>query len=184
MNLVIAAHKEDFEKGIAFLEQELSALRTGRATPALVEHIRVHAYDTMQELVGLASITTPDQRSILISPWDKSVLKNIEKAIQESDIGLMPIVQGDGIRITIPAMTEESRKKLAKVVGEKAEEAKVSIRGVRDDVRNEVIQGEKDGQITEDDKYRILEELDEVTATYNERIKTMAAEKEQEIMTM
>ncbi len=184
MKQEIAQYKDLFEKPIAFLHSELSVLRTGRATPALVEHIHVEAYGTRQELMTLASISTPDSRTIVIEPWDKSVTKDIERGITEAGIGLNPTVQGTVIRIVLPILTEETRKNLIKVMHEKVEEARVGVRGARDEVKAVIVKAEKDKEIPEDDKYKFLEELDKFAAMYNEKIKKIAEDKETEIMTM
>jgi ribosome recycling factor len=184
MQQEIAQYKDLFEKPIAFLHSELSVLRTGRATPALVEHIHVEAYGSRQELMTLASISTPDARSIVIEPWDKSVLKDIERGITEAGIGLNPTVQGTLIRIVLPALTEETRKNLIKVMNEKVEEARVGVRGCRDEVKNMIVKAEKDKQLPEDEKYKLLEELDKFAAIYNDKIKRIAEDKEKEVMTM
>jgi ribosome recycling factor len=184
MRQEIAQYKELFEKSITFLRSELSVLRTGRATPALVEHISVEAYGSRQELMTLASISTPDQRSLAIEPWDKSVVKDIERAIIDAGIGLNPVVQGTLIRIILPALTEETRKNLIKIMHEKVEEARVGVRGARDEVKGVILKAEKDKEIPEDEKYKLLDELDKFAAAYNDKIKEIAEEKEKEIMTI
>lgn len=184
MKQEIAQYKDLFEKPITFLYSELAVLRTGRATPALVEHIHVEAYGSRQELMTLASISTPDARSIVIEPWDKSVLKDIERGITEAGIGLNPTVQGTLIRIVLPALTEETRKDLIKVMNEKVEEARVGVRGARDEVKVMIVQAEKEKEIPEDEKYKLLEDLDKFAALYNDKIKKIAEDKETEVMTM
>lgn len=184
MSDIISSYEPEFQKVLDFLASEISVLRTGRATPALVENVRVEAYESKQALVGLASISVPDNRTIVIEPWDKSVLKSIEKAISESDIGLNPVVQGDVIRIAMPALTEEGRKSLLKLLNEKLENARVGIRGVRDQVKGDIVKAEKDKEITEDDKYKMLEELDRKSGEHNDKIRKIGEEKEKEIMTL
>lgn len=184
MRQEIAQYKDLFEKTVTFLNNELSVLRTGRATPALVEHIHVEAYGSRQELMTLASISTPDARSIVIEPWDKSILKDLERGITESGIGLNPVVQGTLIRIVLPTLTEETRKNLIKVMHEKVEEARVGVRAARDEVKGIILQAEKDKEIAEDDKYKLLDELDKFAALYNDKIKAIAEAKEVEIMTI
>lgn len=184
MKQEIAQYRDLFEKPITFLHSELSVLRTGRATPALVEHIHVEAYGSRQELMTLASISTPDARSIVIEPWDKSVLKDIERGIEEAGIGLNPTVQGTLIRIVLPVLTEETRKNLIKIMNEKVEEARVGIRGVREEVKGIILQAEKDKEIPEDEKYKLLEDLDKYAAIFNDKIKKIAEDKETEVMTM
>lgn len=180
----ISAHNGEFQDSIDFLKLDLSSLRTGRATPALVENVMVEAYGARTALIGLASISTPDSRTLVIEPWDKGILKDIEKGIQEAKLGLNPVVQGKLVRITLPSLTEESRKELIKVMGEKLEQARIAVRGVRDAVKTEVLKAEKDKEISEDDKYRLLEQLDKTAAGWNDKIKKIGEDKEKEIMTI
>jgi ribosome recycling factor len=180
----IGAHQQDFQDAIDFLKMELASLRTGRATPALVENVQVEAYGARTPLIGLSSISAPDARTIAIDPWDKSILKNIETAINDAKLGLNPVVQGKLIRISLAPLTEESRRDLIKVMGEKLEGARISVRGVRDAIKQEVVQAEKDKEITEDEKYRALEALDKTTAVWNDKIKAIGEDKEKEIMTI
>jgi ribosome recycling factor len=180
----ISAHNGEFQDTLDFLKLDLSSLRTGRATPAIVENVMVEAYGARTALIGLASITAPDSRTIVIEPWDKGILKDIEKGIQEAKLGLNPVVQGKLVRISLPSLTEESRKELIKVMGEKLEAARIAVRGVRDAVKTEILQAEKDKEMSEDDKYRSLEQLDKVVAGWNEKIKKIGEDKEKEIMTI
>jgi len=180
----LSQHSSEFQDVVDFLKLDLSSLRTGRATPALVENVMVEAYGTRTTLVGLASITIPDSRTIVVEPWDKGIIKDIEKGIQEAKLGLNPVVQGKVVRISLPQLTEESRKDLIKVMGEKLEQARIAVRGVRDAVKTEVLKAEKDKEISEDDKYRLLEQLDKVAAGWNDKIKKIGEDKEKEIMTI
>ena len=180
----LADHQSGFQDVIEYLKTDISALRTGRANPAVVENVMVEAYETRSVLSGLAAISVPDARSILIDPWDKSILKNIEKAILEAKLGLNPSVQGQQIRIALPALTEESRKNLVKTLGEKLEHARKSVRNVRDEAKVAIQKAEKEKEISEDDKYRLLEQLDKTAAGINDRIKNIGEEKEKEIMTI
>lgn len=177
-------YKINFEKALDFLRKELGGLRTGRATPALVENILIDAYDSKMELKSLASINTLDSRTLIIEPWDKSVLKNIEKGIQAAGIGLNPIVDGPKIRLAMPLLTEESRKELIKVMGKKMEEARMSMRNIRDEIKGEIEKAEENKEISEDERFRLQDQLDEMTRNYNEKIKTLGEEKEKEIMTI
>jgi len=181
---IIESHKASFEGAITRLQDELSSLRTGRANPQLVENIQVMAYDQQQALVGLASITTPDSQTIQIEPWDKTIVKDIEKGIIEADLGFNPVVAGTVIRVPLPPLTEEGRMKLVKVLKEKLEEARISVRKVRDDVRTKITSAEKNGEISEDEKYRQHEDLDKLAANYNDKIKVIGDEKEKEVMTV
>ncbi len=180
----LAKFHPQFQQVVDFLKTDISALRTGRANPAIVENVMVEAYDSRTPLSGLASVTVPDARSILIDPWDKSILKNVEKAIIEAKLGLNPSIQGQQIRISLPALTEESRKALVKTLGDKLEHARKSVRNIRDEAKAEIQKAEKDKLVSEDEKYRLLEQLDKTAGGTNERIKHVGEEKEKEIMTI
>lgn len=184
MPSIINEHEEEFQKAIDFFKTEISGLRTGRATPALVENIPVMAYDQKMELKGLASISAPDPKTIVIDPWDKNLLKDIEKAINESDVGISPVVDGTVIRLNMPQMTEENRKEMVKILRQKAEQARVAIRGIREKVRDKIIKAEENKEITEDDRYKLQEQLDKHVNELNDTIERIADEKEQEIMTI
>ncbi|MDD5251347.1 MAG: ribosome recycling factor [Patescibacteria group bacterium] len=181
---IISAHQQEFQDAIDFLKLELGGLRTGRATPALVENIMVEAYGSRTQIKGLASISTPDSRTINIDPWDKNVVKDIERAIADANVGLTPNVQGKLIRISLQPLTEESRRDLIKIMGEKLEQARIGVRGVREAAKSEIVEAEKSKEIGEDEKYRLLEALDKTAAGWNEKIKEMGEEKEKEIMTI
>ncbi|MFH1046757.1 MAG: ribosome recycling factor [Patescibacteria group bacterium] len=178
----IESQKPAFEAKIDHLRTELTSLRTGRANPQLVDGIQVEAYGTFQALVGLASITTPDAHTIQIEPWDKSIVKSVEKAIIEADLGLNPMVAGTVIRIPLPPLTEEGRLKMVKVLKEKLEDARIGVRQAREEARTKITAAEKASEISEDDKYRMHEDLDKLAAAFNDRIKKIGDEKEDEIM--
>lgn len=178
---LLSESKGDFDKAVDHLAHELSGLRTGRATPALVEDIQVEAYGTMQPIKALGSISVPDAKTLAIEPWDTSVVKAIEKAIQESGIGINPTVDGKIIRLTMPMMTEESRQRLVKVMKEKMEDARVSIRRIREDVKKSI---EKQTGIGKDDIRTELEQLDKTVKELIAKVDAIGAKKEQEIMTV
>ena len=177
-------YKIKFEKALDFFRKELGGLRTGRATPALVEDLVIDAYDSKMDLKSLASINSLDARTLVIEPWDKTVLKNIEKGIQSAGIGLNPIADGNKIRLAMPSLTEESRKELIKVIGKKMEESRMSVRNIRDELKTEIEQAEENKEISEDDRFRLQDQLDEMTRSYNEKLKVIGEEKEKEIMTI
>ncbi|MDP3985359.1 MAG: ribosome recycling factor [bacterium] len=178
----IAGRKPEFQKAIDHFKEELGALRSGRANPAMLENVMVDAYGSTMPLKGVASVSVPDAKTLAIEPWDAGLVKSIEQALIAADLGMMPTVQGKLIRMVMPPMTEERRKQLVKVVKEKAEDARVALRGVRERVRDEVIEMEKEKQIAEDDRYRLQDELDKMTKQFNEIIEQIAVEKEEEIM--
>lgn len=184
LNQFIETKKNQFSDANEYLVKEYNALRTGRASAALVEDIMVEAYSAMTPLKQLASISIPDAKSIVIQPWDKSVLKDIEKAISVAGINVNPINDGTVIRINMTSLTEEDRKKMVKLVNQKAEEAKVKIRQVRESIREDIINAEKNKEIGEDDKYKFLKDLDEFTQEEVKKITNLAQEKEKEVMTI
>lgn len=181
---ILDVHKPEFTKVLDHLKTELSSLRTGRAHPSLVENIMVEAYGVKTPIRGLATITVIDPKTLVIEPWDKSVIKEIEKAIQLANIGVNPVNEGTKLRLSMPQLTEESRKELIKVLGQKLEQARISLRGIRDKIREEIVNAEKTKQITEDDKYRLQEELDKLVKEKNDQIKSIGEKKEQELMTI
>jgi len=178
------SNKPEFDKAIEHLKNEIAALRTGRATPALVEDISVEAYGVKTPLKGLASVSVSDPKTLLIEPWDKGVLKEIEKSIQLANIGINPVNEGVRLRLSIPSLTEESRRELIKILQQKLEQSRISLRSIRDKVRGEIIEAERQKQITEDDRYRSQEKLDELIEEYHFRIKEIGEQKEKEIMTI
>lgn len=179
----IDEHKEKFDKVIDHLKTDMSSIRTGRATPALVENIKVVAYEGGETMPveQLASISVPEARQLLIEPWDKSIIKAIEKAINESDMGLSVANEGGSLRLTIPLMTDEMRQKIMKLLNEKLEVARISMRGVRDKVKDEINKQEKDKEISEDEKYNLIDDLDELVKKYNNNVKELGEKKETEI---
>ena len=174
-------HKEHFEKSIEHLRQEISSLRTGRATPAIVEDVKVEAYGTVQDVKSIASISVADAKTLNIQPWDKGVLQAIETAIRNSDLGLSPVNDGVMIRLILPDLTSERRAELVKVLSKKLEEARISIRKIREDIRSEIDKKEKEKEISEDEKYDLQDELDDMVKEFNELIKKVGEEKEIEI---
>ncbi len=181
---IIDDHSGDFSKPIEHFSQELQGLRSGRANAGLVENITIDAYGTATPIKQMGNIAVTDSKSMTIEPWDKGMLAEIEKAIQAANVGLRTANEGTHIRVSVPEMTEDSRKELVKVLKTKMEEARVTIRGVRDKVKDEILAKEKSGELTEDDKFRLQKELDEYTAKCNDEIKQLADAKEKEIMTV
>jgi ribosome recycling factor len=174
----------EFEGVLSHLQDELRGLRTGRASTALVEGLQVEAYGTMQNLRDMAQISVPEARQIFIQPWDKSVLKDIEKAVQASTLGINPVNDGTGIRLTMPALTEERRKELTKVVGQYAEAARISVRNVRESIIKELKKMQDSGEVSEDERFRGEEQIQKKVEEINVRIRELAEVKEQEIMTV
>jgi ribosome recycling factor len=173
-----------FESAITHLNQELDSVRTGRAHPALVENIMVDYYGTKTPLIQLATIAIPDARTILIQPWDKNCTKDIEKALQISDLGLNPVNEGNTLLLPIPALTEERRKELVKIVNQKVEEARVAVRNIREEIWKSIRDQEKTGDISEDEMFRQQKDLQKLVDEFQENIKGISTKKETEIMTI
>lgn len=178
------AKKPDFDAVVAHFREEIAGLRSNRATPALVENIYVEAYGAQQPILSLASISVPDPRTLVIDPWDKSILKDIEKAIQVSGKGINPTNEGDIVRITISPMSEETRREIVKNLGALLEKSKASVRTVREGIRKEVLDLFGDKQMSEDDKFFHLKKLDEMTEKTQAVLTEIATNKEKEIMTV
>ncbi len=178
---ILDEHKPQFEKVLERLHEETATLRTGRASPALVENVQVEAYGTMQPIKALAAMSTPDARTLAIEPWDSSVTKAIETAIQASNIGINPVVDGKTIRLIMPMMTEESRLRLVKVLHEKLEDARVAIRKIREDAKKKT---EKQSGMSEDVIRKELETLEKTVKDYVAKIEAMGEKKEKEIMSI
>jgi ribosome recycling factor len=180
--LIFEELHDAMDKAIQALDKSFSKVRTGRASLALLDGIRVEYYGTLTPLNQVASLSVPESRLIVISPWDSSVLGAIEKAIQKSDLGLMPSNDGKLIRLSIPALTEERRRELVKVVRKMAEEAKIKQRNARRDA-NEQLKGlKKDNEIPEDEMYGLQEEVQKLTDKAIEKTDALLSAKEKEIM--
>jgi ribosome recycling factor len=164
------------------LDQDLSGIRTGRASPALVERLQVEYFGAPTPLVQLASISVPEPRSLLIKPFDPSSIKSIERAILVSDLGLTPNNDGKQIRLNLPALTQDRRRELVKVVHARLEECRIAVRNTRRDLHNDMRELEKEKLVSEDDLKRGEDELQKVTDRYIEEINKHGLKKEQEIM--
>jgi ribosome recycling factor len=167
---------------IQALEEDLGGIRTGRASPALIEKLQIEYYDTLTPLIQLAAISVPEPRSLLIRPFDASTLKAIDRAIQASDLGLTPNNDGKTIRLNLPPLTEERRKELVKVVHQRIEEARVATRNVRRDSIRDLREFMEEKLISEDDLKRGEEELQKITDRFIEEINSIGDHKEKEIM--
>lgn len=174
--------EERMEKAVSVLRDDLRSIRTGRASPALVDTLRVEYYGSPTQLRQLATISVPDPQQILIKPFDPGSVKDIEKAIQASGLGLTPSSDGKIIRLTIPAMSGEQRQKMAARVKKLAEEAKVAIRNIRRDANKQFDQEEKAKTLTEDERDRGKEEVQKLTDQYEEKAQELADKKSAEIM--
>ncbi|HEX2040200.1 MAG TPA: ribosome recycling factor [Acidimicrobiales bacterium] len=179
---VLSDSREKMAKAVTHAQSEFAGVRTGRASPALVEKLRVDYYGTEVPLQQLAGFNVPEARLLVITPYDKGSIKSIEKAIQNSDLGINPGNDGQVIRLAFPPLTEERRKELVKVVKHKAEEARVAIRNVRRAARHDLEALEKDGDISSDELERAEKEMEKITHEYVAEIDRMLAHKEQELL--
>jgi len=169
-------------KSIAVLEKDLSRIRTGRASLSLLDGIRVDYYGTPTPLSQMATLSVPESRLITIQPWDSSVISDIEKAILKSDLGLTPTSDGKLIRINIPALTEDRRKELVRLINRMCEEQKVSIRNIRRDANETLKKLKKDGDIAEDEAFKGQDEIQNITDDYIKKIDAVCKKKEKEIL--
>ena len=181
---IINDRKDFFEEAITHLSEEMAKIRTGRATPALVDHLLVDYYNTKSPIKQIASVSAPEARLILIAPWDTGSLVMIEAAIREANLGLNPSNDGKVIRLSIPPLTEDRRRDLVKALNRLAEEARIAVRTIREDAWKEIQDMEKSGGMGEDDKFHGKDALQEIVETYNDRIEELRKKKEGEIMTV
>ena len=179
---IIANNEERLEKSIAALKREFGSLRAGRATPSLLDKVMIDYYGTPTPVNQVAKVSVPEPRMIMITPWDKSLMHDIEKAIMKSDLGLSPNSDGTAIRLSIPQLTQERRQELVKTVGKKAEEAKVAIRNIRRDGNDAIKKLEKAKEITEDESKKGQESVQKLVDKYIKTVDTLREAKEKEIM--
>jgi ribosome recycling factor len=182
MEKVMETAKEKMSKSISVLKSEYASIRAGRATPAVLDKIRVDYYGTPTPINQMAAISVAEARILNIQPWDISTLHSIEKAIQQSELGINPQNDGRIIRLVFPQLTEEKRRELAKDVRKKAEDAKVAIRSIRRDCIDKIKKMEKASEITEDDLKEGEKELQDITDKYIKEVDSVATDKEKEIM--
>lgn len=174
----IASFTSEVEKILNFLLSEYSKLQTGRASSSLVEHLEVDAYGQRQQLKAVAGVTIQDARTIVVQPWDKSIMQNVEKALQQADLGTSPVNDGTVIRINLPPMTEERRTQMTKIVSKLGEEARISVRQQRQHAHDKIKAEEND----EDRKFTLIEELEKEVKIANEKIEENMKKKEAELM--
>ena len=174
--------EDKMKKTISVLESEMKAVRAGRANPAILDKVTVEYYGAQSPLTQIASVSVPDARSILIQPWDASILSEIEKAILKSDIGITPNNDGKSIRLNFPPLTEERRKELVKGIRKKGEDSKVAIRSIRRDAMEDAKVQKKNGEITEDDVKNLEKDIQKLTDNFIKDIDSIIASKEKEIL--
>jgi ribosome recycling factor len=173
---------EKMEKTYSIVYEEFANIKTGRASPALIEDIKVDYYGTKTPLNQLASITIPEPHLIVLHPFDEKAINNIEKAVIASDLGLNPSNDGSVLRIPIPPLTDERREELKKLINRLAEEGKVSLRNIRRDAIKEIQDMAKDGKISKDDELRFKDEIQKITDHFTDKIKDILIKKEKEIL--
>ncbi len=174
--------EEKMQKTISVLESEMKAVRAGRANPAILDKVAVEYYGAMSPLTQIANVSVPDARTIMVQPWDASILGEIEKAILKSDIGITPNNDGKSVRLNFPPLTEERRKELVKSIHKKGEDAKVAVRSIRRDAMEDAKLQKKNGEITEDDVKDLEKDIQKLTDNYVKDIDSIIAAKEKEIL--
>lgn len=174
--------KSKIEKSINYFEEDLASIRVGKASAGVLDRIMVNYYGTDTPINQMATVSATDAHTLTIQPWDASTLKEIEKAIQKSDLGINPANDGKVIRLVFPALTEESRKELVKLLNKKTEEAKVNVRNIRRDILDVFKKQKKEGTLTEDDMKNIEKDVQKVTDDAVKTVETIAASKEKSIM--
>ena len=177
-------HKQQFAKVIEHLHLDLGGVRTGRANPGILNTVQVEAYGSMQALQQVASVTVADAKTLVVSPWDKALLQAIDKGIQSANLGFNPANDGQVLRLVLPALNEQRRIELVKLVGQLAEKAKIGVRQIREDVLKAGKRLESEGKASKDDMAHLQKKVQEVVDDYNSQIKTIVEEKEKEIMTV
>jgi len=174
--------KTKLNKTLEFLKSELSQIRTGRASPAFVETLTVDAYGSKMSIKELGSITALDSQTLLISPWDKNLVKEISKSITESDLKINAVVDGNSVRVPFPALTEERRKEFTKLASSKVEDCKTSIRSVRQDAMKDIDKAFSEKLIGEDEKFTQRDEVDKIVKEYSEKADELGEAKKQDLL--
>lgn len=174
--------KNKLQKSLDFLEAELSQIRTGRANPSLIEDIKVDAYGSPMTIKELGSITLQDAQNIIVSPWDKSLLSPIAKAIRESDLNLNPAEAGTTLRVPIPPLTEERRKDMVKIVSQKIEDTKNSMRNIRQEAMKEIDKAFSDNELTEDDKFDLRDQVEEIVKDFVSKADSIGESKKSDLL--
>jgi len=174
--------EEAVEKSLTVFRKEIARVRTGRASTSLLDTIRVDYYNVPTPLTQVASVSVPDARLIVVQPWEKSIIQEVEKAIAAADLGLNPVSDGNVIRLPIPALNEERRKELVRQVKKMAEDSKVAVRNIRRDFNEKLKKAEKGKDITEDDMHRAFDKTQDITNSYIKKIDDVLSHKEAEIL--
>ncbi len=179
----IELFKKDIAKCIEHVKEDLSQIRTGRATPELVEEVMINAYETTSPLKNLATISAVDAKTINIQPWDKSILENISKGISSANLGLSPMTEGDRVLVKLPDLTEERRMEYVKIMKERIEDGRIAVRQVRQKYMKEIDEAQKDG-FSEDEADRLRDEIEKEVKLSNEKIEEIKGDKEKDLLTI
>lgn len=182
--MILDSLTTDLVAAFGHFEEQLKTVRTGRAHPGIVEDIHVDAYGSPMDIKSLASVMVTDAKTLTIDPWDKGLVPAIEKAIREAPMGFNPQSDGKILRIVVPQPTQETRTSMVKLMRGMAEEARIAFRHIRDTAKTSIIEHEKKGEISEDERFRLQEKLDAMIKEFNEKIEGAAQKKEEEIMTV
>lgn len=183
-NSLISEAKSNMQKSLEVVRKDMATLRAGRATPSLLDKVSVDYYGTPTPINQVATVSVPEPRLLVIQPWDKNIIPDIERAIMKSDLGINPTSDGNLVRLAIPQLTEERRKELMKVVKKKGEEGKVAVRNIRRDVNDTLKNQQKKGDISEDELRRLQDEVQKLTDKFVKEMDILVATKEKEIMTV
>jgi ribosome recycling factor len=178
----VAKYRERMDRAVVALKEEFGSLRTGRASVSLLDQVVVEAYGSNMPISQVGAVSVPEPRSITVSVWDKGLVVSVEKAIRNAGLGLNPVVEGQNLRVPIPALTEERRRDLAKLAGKYAEQQRVSVRNVRREANDELKRAEKDGAISQDEHKRMEGEVQKITDEAVRRVDEALKTKEHEIM--
>lgn len=178
----IAEARERMDKAVDALRREFTSVRSGKATPNLLDTVRVDAYGSRMPLNQVATVSAPEPRLLLVQPWDKSLLSEVEKGIRNADLGLNPTNDGNVVRVPIPALTEERRKDLVRMLHKMAEEGRVSVRQARQDANKEIKHRQSENELSEDEAHRETDEIQKLTDQHIKKIDDLLAHKEQEVM--
>jgi ribosome recycling factor len=178
----IAKYRERMDKSVAALKEEFGSLRTGRANPSLLDQVMVEAYGATMPINQVAAVSVPEPRSITVSVWDRGLVVSVEKAIRNAGLGLNPVVEGQNLRVPIPALTEERRRDLAKLASRYAEQQRVAVRNVRREAMDDLKKAEKDSVISQDEHKRLESEVQKITDEAIKRVDEALKSKEHEIM--
>lgn len=184
MHSILEMYKGEFSGVIEHLKSDITSLRTGRATPAIVEDIPIEAYGGRQPLKAVASISVADAKTLNVDPWDKTLMQAVETGLRNSPLGISPVNDGKLIRLSLPDLTHERRAELIKVLHQKLEATRIALRQIREDVRGAIDKAYKDKELPEDQKFSLQDELEHMIKDYNETIRAIGEEKEKEIQTI